>query len=330
MYIGIYMKFLVLESHDSHLNLATEEYLFNNLDGELFMLWQNAPTVVIGKSQNVRAEINSAYINENGVKLARRITGGGAVYHDLGNLNYTFISDRAEEGIDFAFFTAPIISALESMGVNVSLTGRNDLVTDTGAKISGNAQYSRNGRVLHHGTLLFSSDLDALSLALKVDEEKIKSKAIKSTRSRVTNISDLLDTPMSMQEFIDTISGYIIKTYSPEIISPPSPEQVADLYAKYSSDDWLYPTSTFLSGYTVTKKKRYPFGSVELSLAMDGERISGVRIYGDFFGTKPTEELEQLMIGKGTRELVEAIDDIPVGDYINGMTRDDLISLIES
>ena len=328
MYIGMCMKFLVLETHNPHLNLAIEEYLFRNSKDDIFMLWQNEPTVVIGKNQNAHAEVNLSYLAKHNVFLARRLTGGGAVYHDLGNVNYTFISSEAKQGIDFEYFTLPIIGALKELGVDVSLSGRNDLETSCGAKISGNAQYSNNGRVLHHGTLLFSSDLYALSSALKVDEEKIKSKAIKSTRARVTNIKDLLNRKITVDEFINNLSDYIIKVYSPDLISPPSIDDVSELYKKYASDEWMYPQSKYLSGYALSKKKRYPFGTVEVQLSMLGEIIESIRIFGDFFGVLPIEELESKLRGINMTSVFKRLSKIDINGYILGMTAEDLASLI--
>ena len=328
MYLGIYMKFLILKTNDPYRNLAIEEYLFTHCDDDIFMLWQNEPCIVIGKNQNAYAEINAQFVRENNIKLVRRITGGGAVYHDLGNVNYTFIGEKTEQGIDFAYFTQPIVSALASLGVKVSLTGRNDLVAETGEKISGNAQHSSGKRVLHHGTLLFSSDLDVLSCALKVDEEKIKSKAIKSARSRVTNISELIDADMTVSDFIAVLSDFLIRTYSPDIIDAPSGAEVDNLYAKYSSDEWLYPAGSYLSGYTVTKKKRYPFGTVELCLTMESSRIKKAKIFGDFFGIRPTEELEKMLENADITRLTEFLSSLNLGEYIHGMTSEDFITLV--
>ena len=239
------MKLLILDSHDAYLNLAIEEYLFRYSKEDVFMLWQNEPCVVIGKNQNAYAEINLDMLYKNGVKPVRRITGGGAVYHDLGNVNYTFISAKQSEGIDFAYFTAPIIEALASLGVDAVLSGRNDILVGE-KKISGNAQHTSEGRVLHHGTLLFDASLDFLSGVLNVDEEKIKSKAIKSTRSRVTNIRPLLRCDMTVSEFINKISDFVIKKYSPEIMSAPVCEKIAELRARNASREWIFPDSDLL------------------------------------------------------------------------------------
>ena len=194
--------------------------MFSSTNDDVFMLWQNEPTVVIGKNQNAFAEINMDYIKKNNIHIARRITGGGAVYHDLGNVNYTFISNQGETaGIDFAYFTAPIIEALGTLGINAVLSGRNDLMIGD-KKFSGNAQHTKANRVLHHGTLLFDSELDILSYALNVDEEKIKAKAIKSARSRVTNLRHSLTVDITVEQFIQTIAHFVIDKYNPKIIAP--------------------------------------------------------------------------------------------------------------
>ncbi|MBO5907239.1 MAG: lipoate--protein ligase [Clostridia bacterium] len=322
------MKFLVLDTHDPYLNLAIEEYLFLNSEDEIFMLWQNAPTVVIGRNQNAYAEINRAYTDNENIKIARRITGGGAVYHDLGNVNYTFISSDGKEGIDFSYFTSPIIEALFSLGVRVTLSGRNDLVADGDRKISGNAQHRVGQRVLHHGTLLFDTDLDVLSSALNVDPEKIKSKAMKSARSRVVNISELMDKKITTDSFIRLVADYVINKYNPEIIETPSNEAINSIYRRNCSAEWIFPNRDYLSKYTVTKKKRYPFGIVECSLDMRGDNISDIKISGDFFGTRPIPELENLIRGTKIQGLKELIATISVSNYIFSMTSSELVELI--
>ena len=191
------MRLYILNDHNPYRNLATEEYLFETSDDDVMILWQNDPTVVIGKNQNAFAEINTDFTEKKGILIARRISGGGAVYHDLGNVNYTFISTKSKNEIDFKTFTLPIIEALAHLGISAELTGRNDIEV-CGKKISGNAQHVKENKVLHHGTLLFNSDLGVLSSALNVDEEKIKTKAIKSARSRVINIIDLIEKKISV------------------------------------------------------------------------------------------------------------------------------------
>lgn len=321
------MKFLLLGSTDPYHNLAVEEYIFEKTQDNVFILWQNDKTVVIGKNQNINCELDFDFVNKNGIKVARRITGGGAVYHDLGNLNYSFISSTGKEGIDFAYFTRPIIDALSALGVDARLTGRNDIEVE-GKKISGNAQYSKNGRTLHHGTLLFDTDLSVLSSALRVDEEKIKSKAIKSTRSRVTNLKSLIPIK-DINEFIDYLCCFIINKFSPETISEPNDEYITELEQRNSSEEWLFPKSSYLSSFTVRKKKKYDFGIVDIELSMSGDIISDVKIYGDFFGTKDLSELSAKISGNSISEIDKILENTNLSDYILGMTSGELSELIK-
>ena len=322
------MNFLILKTTNPYTNLAIEEYLFLNAEDDIFMLWQNEPTVVIGKNQNAFAELNIKYIQDNGINIARRITGGGAVYHDLGNINYTFISQKKKhDGIDFEYFTKPILEALSALGLSADLSGRNDILID-GKKISGNAQHSNGEKVLHHGTLLFDSDLSILSNALRVDEEKIKAKGIKSVRSRVMNIKEHLQS-INVSDFIEIIASFLIKKYNPKIICPPSDTEIAKLVNKYTSEEWLFPEGNFLSQYTLSKKKRYPFGTVDVSLEMTNNIIRKIKIYGDFFGVKDINELEEKLENTSLDALEEKLSEIVINDFIFGMTHQDFLTQIK-
>ena len=323
------MKFLILKTTNPYLNLAIEEYMFSETDDDVFMLWRNEPTIVIGKNQNGYAEINMPYVKENNIHIARRITGGGAVYHDLGNVNYTFITGRNKTGIDFEYFTAPIIEALKKLGISAILSGRNDLLVGN-KKFSGNAQHTKGTRVLHHGTLLFDTDLDVLSLALKVDEEKIKAKAIKSTRSRVVNIKSILSYDMTAEDFINVISDFVIKKYSPEITEAPDNEKTDALAKRNASDEWIFPEKDFVARYDVIKKKKYPFGLVEIHLAMSNETVKELKIFGDFFGIGDISELEARLVNAGLSDIKYRLSEVDVSEYIFGMTNNDLCDQILS
>lgn len=322
------MKYLRLNSLDPYLNLAIEEYMLECEDEDVMMLWQNSPCVVVGKNQNIRAEVDISAASELGILPVRRITGGGAVYHDGGNVNYTFISNKGSEGIDFASFSAPIIEALRSLGVSVSLSGRNDLCLSDGRKISGNAQCTRGGRVLHHGTLLFNADLAILGRILTPDEEKLRSKAVRSTSSRVANLSELLPSVGSAAELMDLIEDHIIRSMKAELTDAPDCEKIRLLRERNASSEWLYPTYGIGAKYTIEKKKRYPFGSVYAEMAVVGERIENIKIGGDFFGTADVAELEKLIIGKTYGELGDVLSDKTVGAAISGMSAEELISLL--
>ncbi len=321
------MKLLRLKTTDPYVNLAIEEYLFDKFTDDFFIIWQNEPTVVIGKNQNVYAEIDHTYLKSNNIKVARRITGGGAVYHDLGNVNYSFIGSNSEEGINFERFTAPIISLLSKMGLSAELSGRNDILIDE-KKISGNAQCNRKGRVLHHGTLLFNSDLSVLSRVLQVDPEKLRSKALNSTRSRVTNIKELLSFDMSTEEFMDSLEELAINELSAERITPPVLDEISGLADRNSSYDWIYPEKEFLNSYDIVLKKRFDFGSISLSFAMLGEVINKLLITGDFFEIEEVENIENAFVGKKLSELINVAKGIQIEKYINRMTTDDLIAML--
>ncbi len=326
MYIGIYMKIIELQTKDPYLNLAIEEYIFKNAKEETFILWQNAPCIVIGKNQNPYAEINLKVAKENGVRVVRRITGGGAVYHDLGNLNYSFISPAHREGIDFAYFTSPIIKALGRLGVSCSLSGRNDLVLSDGKKISGNAQYSRDSRVLHHGTLLFNSELDFLDTLLSVDPEKLKSNSVRSVRARVANISERLPSFCSLADFIRAIKHSVTEDYSATEEVAPHNGEIETLRARNASSEWIFNDKEYLSIYNIKSRKRFDFGTLECNVRLKGDIITDIKLTGDFFEKRPVSELEAKLCGKSIDEL--DFSSINASDYILGMTDSDFLSLL--
>ena len=322
------MKFIVLNSTNPHYNLAVEEYLFNTSESDVFMLWQNAPTVVIGKNQNAYAEVNMEYVMQNGIFLARRITGGGAVYHDLGNVNYTFIS-RAEGGIDFRQFAAPVINALSSLGVDAALSGRNDIEV-AGKKISGNAQHRHGGRVLHHGTLLFDSDLTVLDRALKVDSEKLKTRAVRSYSARVCNLRPLLPGIDTVGQFIGVLAEKIKSELGAIEAEVKACREIEELYLRNQSREWLLPERDMLSRYSYTRRVRYPFGTVEVLLEMHNGVISNARISGDFFGTGELAVLEAALIGHNRESLMNADIDSLLTSTIMGMAKVELVNQIFS
>ena len=322
------MKYYRLHTTDPYLNLAIEEYLFRYSDDDVFMLWQNEPTVVIGRNQNAYAELDLGYAEDNGIHIARRITGGGAVYHDLGNLNYTYISAKGVEALDFATLAEPIISALRELGLDAKLSGRNDIEV-LGVKISGNAQHSEGGRVLQHGTLLFDTDLSVLSRVLLPDEAKLSAKGIKSVRARVGNIKALLGASENTEGFADLIEKYIAGKYGAVMSDLEITEEITKLHFRNRTREWIMPEREFLSGYSTVKKERYPFGTVSVLLDMVGERISRVKISGDFFDRRSIKELEGALSGVSLSELEGALSKLPVSEYILGMTSGELAELIK-
>ena len=318
------MKYIRLKTNDPHYNLALEEYLFAHTDNDIFMLWQNAPTVVIGKNQNAYAEVNVDVAKAKNVYIARRITGGGAVYHDLGNLNYTFItSEQNAKALDYEYFTRPIVDALATLGVKCELSGRNDLLCD-GRKISGNAQYSSNGRILHHGTLLFDADLGALGQMLRIDKEKLDYHSVKSHKSRVVNIKELLSDELSIEDFIDSIEGYVISNMGAEPFEIKENEIISSIYERNKSDGWIFSEKRFLTNYSVSRRKKFPFGIVVLQMKLNKDTVEEIVISGDFFERSSVEELERLIVGRRLGDL----SGIDVSRYIDKMSTDELSALM--
>jgi len=320
-------------STDPYFNLAAEQYLLDTATESVFMLWRNSGAVIIGKNQNAYSELDLDYVEKNNIKVVRRLTGGGAVFHDEGNVNFTFITLKGDDcTLDFARFTSPIIEALTHLGLeNVCLSGRNDLMAN-GVKISGNAQTSYNGKTLHHGTLLFSSDLTRLAKALTVDPEKIESKGIKSVRSRVGNIKDMLNTDMNASDFMTYLEKYISSRGDSEIRDLTERDisciqELAD--SKYSTWEWNYGRS---KQYTARKKKRYPFGTVIAELTVNNGIIDDIKLSGDFFGSDDPYIIEQLLTGArySAQDLQHALEGHSIESCISGMKNDDLIRLLLS
>ena len=322
--ICLKMKYIRLETNDPYYNLAVEEYLFRHTAEDVFMLWQNAPTVVIGKNQNAYAEVDIEYAKANGIRLCRRLTGGGAVYHDLGNVNYTFITSTEKATVlDYAYFTRPIIDALAALGITASLSGRNDLECD-GRKFSGNAQYAADGSILHHGTLLFDTDTSVLSRVLKMDKEKLAYRAVKSHQSRVVNLSSLLDEEISAADFIGHLEKHVLKSMGAEVWQMEENDVIRALRERNAGEAWIYSDRRYLTDYTVERRKKYPFGIVSVRMKLGRDLIEDVVISGDFFERGAVENLEKKLLGKNPYTLT----DIDVSSYIDGMTREAFCALL--
>ena len=327
------MLCIVDSTTDPYWNLAAEEYLLTSLSEPVFRLWRNAPSVIVGRYQNAAAEINSEYVRTRGIPVVRRLTGGGAVFHDLGNVNYTFI-DRKVEGEDtaamFRRFTAPVISALRSLGVEASLEGRNDLVI-SGRKFSGNAVCVHGGRVLQHGTLLFSASVADLSGALNTRPEKFIGKSVQSNRSRVTNISEHLPSrhrSMSVEEFITYLQDHIAD--STDTLRGYTAQEMAAIdrlcREKYSTWQWNYGNSP---RYGLNQTRRFPWGFIEVSLDVSGGLIRSCSIRGDYFFTRPTEEVERVLTGlpHSYNAVRCALAALPLAEYFGPVSPEDLTAL---
>ncbi|MBB2481175.1 lipoate--protein ligase [Bacillus sp. APMAM] len=318
---------------DPQINLAIEEYALKNLDpNETYLLFYiNQPSIIIGKNQNTIEEINTEYVDKNGIIVVRRLSGGGAVYHDLGNLNFSFITkDDGESFHNFLKFTEPVINALKKLGVNAELSGRNDIQVGE-RKISGNAQFSTRGRMFSHGTLMLDSELENVASALKVKKDKIESKGIKSVRSRVANISEFLDQKLTIEEFRQLLLESIFEGQNPIPEYKLTDEDWENIHQlskeRYQNWDWNYGKSP---KFNLQHSHRFPVGSVDVRLDVNKGKIENCKIYGDFFGVGDVEDIESKLTGVRyeRNEIEKALEDIDVKHYFGNITKDELVNLI--
>jgi lipoate-protein ligase A len=320
------MIFIDNESLNPYFNLALEEYLLTTFDQDIFMLWRNDNTIVVGKSQNTVAEINADYVAANNISVVRRLTGGGAVFHDKGNLNFTFILKNDGEWFsNFEKFTAPVIEALRSLGVDAQSSGRNDIIVD-GCKISGNAQTVYKDRIMHHGTLLFSADISKIAGALNVNKAKISSKGIKSVRSRVTNISRYLKSSITIEQFKDLLAeSFNLEQHHLTDEDIAKTQKLVD--EKYGTWEWNYGYSP---PYTFENNMRFDGGCMEIKLDVKDGIINNCRIFGDFFGTGNVSDVEQVM--KGIRynedDIKKALSHFDLNKYFLGINIDEFLELV--
>lgn len=285
--------FLTHDFNDPEFNLASEEYLLKNKEESFIYFWVNAPSVIVGVNQNALEEVNLSFLEEKGIKIVRRLTGGGAVYHDLNNLNYTVIAPYKDGEHDFKPYAYPIIEYLRKIGLNADFSGRNDIEID-GKKISGNAQTVYNGRVLHHGTLLFKTDLQTLNDALKPSKLKTQSKGIKSVRARVTNISENLK-DLSFSRFKNGICDYFLSKCEKYQLTKEDIEEINKLKKeKYSTYEWNIGNSPKASNYF---EEKFDFGVIKISFDIIDGLMQNVCINGDFFTSKPIEEFSKTLNG---------------------------------
>jgi len=299
----------------------------------VFRLWRNAPAIIVGRNQHTRSEINSEYVRENNIAVVRRLSGGGAVFHDLGNINYTFV-DRYSPGTDtseiFARFTQPILDVLHTLGVNARLEGRNDLVID-GRKFSGNAIALHKNRILMHGTLLFSASMKDLSLALKTKVRE-KARGVPSNPRAVCNISEYLTQKTDAAGFLDILKKHITgnpgNTYKDEPLSEPEQKVIRELCdSKYKTDSWNYGKD---AEYSTVRKNRFSGGNMEILLNVRKGFIEEVKIYGDYFFLAPTRDIEEALTGcPYTKEaILEKLKNFRMEDYFRNIPPENFIELL--
>ncbi len=319
---------------DPRINLAIEEYLIKSIapKEEILMFYINKPSIIVGRNQNTIQEINVDYVKEHDIIVVRRLSGGGAVYHDLGNLNFSFIAPNSPGNFhNFRKFTQPVIKVLMKMGVPAELSGRNDILVD-GKKISGNAQYVSGPRMVSHGTLLLNTDLSVVGEALRVKQAKIESKGIKSVRARVANISEFLpgnppDIMTFRQMIIDGVNSenpleeYVLTEADWQNIHQLSEE-------RYQTWEWNFGKSP---AFGIQREIRYGGGCVEAWLDVSrGGVINQVKFYGDFFGQRDVAELEAALVGcrYEPSAILERLGTLDVNDYFVNLTTTGLLDLL--
>jgi lipoate-protein ligase A len=319
---------------DPRINLAIEEYALKTMDVDkdsFFLFYINEPAIIIGKNQNTIEEINTDFVDINGIHVVRRLSGGGAVYHDLGNLNFSFLTkDDGDSFRNFKKFTQPIVDALKEMGVDAELSGRNDILAE-GRKISGNAQFTTKGRMFSHGTLMFDTEIDAVVSALKVRKDKIESKGIKSIRSRVANITEFLEQKATIEEFRLTLLKSIFggeENIKEMVLTEEDWTNIKELSKeRYGNWDWNYGKSP---AFNMSHSERFPTGGIDVRLQVKNGLIEDAHIYGDFFGVGDVADIENRLKGVSYDKSVisEALRDLEVTTYLGGITKEQFLQLI--
>lgn len=335
------MYYYVMKSNDIRRNLATEQYLMNeiNFDEPLLLFYIEGPCIIVGRNQNTLEEINKKYVDEHGIVVTRRLSGGGAVYQDLGNLCFSFVVDSdSEEFGDFKSFVQPVVDALHDMGAtSAEVSGRNDILVD-GKKFSGNAMYTKGGKTFSHGTLMLDVDLSVIPNALTVPEDKIKSKGIKSVRSRVTNLKPYLAPEyqnLTTPEFRDRLLKELFhvedlnqikdKEYHLTDEDKKGIDKIFDNV--YNNWNWVYGNSP---EFTVKKRQHFTNGTIDARFQVDDGKISNVTFFGDFFGPKDTTELADKL--KGVRferaDVSNALKDVDLNQYFTGIPEEDFLDML--
>lgn len=327
------------EIHNPEINLAIEYYLLNekHFDEPIVFFYINDDSIIVGKNQNTYEEVNTNYVEENNVKVVRRFSGGGAVYHDLGVLNFCFITkDDGKSFRNFKRFTQPIIDALHDMGVKgAELKGRNDLMIND-QKFSGNAMYTSHGRMTAHGTLMLDSQIDAVVGALRPKKHKLESKGIKSVRSRVTNIKPFLDEQyqnVNTKQFREMILLHLFEVNRLEdvkeyVLTDEDWEEIDKFAEKYTANwQWNYGESP---KFDLERSERLSVGTVEVKLNVDRGKISDIKIFGDFFGMGEISDVEDQLTGidYNAQSIRQALEKIDIIHYIGDVPIDELVQLI--
>ncbi|MEP6991217.1 MAG: lipoate--protein ligase [bacterium] len=320
---------------DAHLNLALEEHVLRHRMGEddLLLFYVNAPAIIIGRNQNTVEEIDSDVVAERGIRVVRRVSGGGAVYHDLGNLNFSFMTRDVHNRFNrYDRFNGPVVEVLRELGVPAEIGGRNDILAG-GRKISGNAQFATPDRMLSHGTLLLDTNLDDVTAALRPKPGKVESKGVKSIRSRVANISEFLAAPISVDELrlriLEKIFGTRDVARIPSLALDESDRTaIRELWTRrYGTAAWNYGENP---ASNVQRASRFAGGEIDVRLDVKEGRIAGVRIFGDFMGRRDVQDVEARLTGVlyEREAVIAALADVDLGEFFSGISREEVLSVL--
>lgn len=326
------MIYVDSNSLSPYFNFALEYYLMTEkeLDSDvIFMFWRTSPTIMVGKFQNTIEEINKKYVEENNINIVRRMSGGGTIYTDMNGWQFTFITKNYKgSGIDFKEFTDPIIEALKEQGIDAYFNSRNDLLID-GKKFSGNAQYIKNNSRLHHGSILFNTDIESMVKSITVAEDKIISKGIKSVRERVTNVAEHFDKDIDALEFKDIMLKSLLKnTNKVYNLTEEDIKRVNEIAKeKFETWEWNYGASP---KFNITKGKRYDGGKVEFRINVEKGTIKDVSINGDFFGEGDVEDISKVLCGcrYNKEDVINVLDTIDTEKYFYKIKKDEIIECI--
>ena len=325
------MRYLKNLHTDPYFNMAFDEYCLEylKLDEPVFYLWQNRPSVIMGLNQEVNTEVNLTYLQQNDIALVRRVTGGGAVYHDLGNLNYTIVGRSEDLERDYPEYAGLMMKALQHLGVPATLSGRNDILVE-GRKVSGFAKRVCKNRLMVHGTLMYHVDLEVLTQALCPPATKLQSKGIASVRSRVANLSEYLPELTDIQQFSHRLEEILSNQYTDQeyVLDAEELENIQRLAnEKYAQWEWIYGRSPKA---TLTHSARLACGTVEVHLTLTENRIASCRFGGDFLGNLPATDVENALQGVvyDYQSIHQCLSGMEIKQYFDGVETEELVKLM--